>query len=211
MKGRLQTSHEEVANSISHGVGLLAAVIGAPILIVTAVRAGGTLGVIGASVFAATMVLLYLSSTIYHALPNGRTKQLFQLFDHSAIYLLIAGTYTPFTFGVLRGVLGWTLFGIIWGLAIGGILIKSLSRIRGDKVSTFIYLLMGWLVLIAIKPLWEGLSTAGLAWLVAGGVAYSVGVIFFVYDRLKFGHFIWHLFVLTGTACHFVAVWIHAR
>ncbi|MCB1063579.1 MAG: hemolysin III family protein [Verrucomicrobiae bacterium] len=211
MKGRLQTSHEEVANSISHGVGLLAAVIGAPILIVTAVRAGGTLGVIGASVFAATMVLLYLSSTIYHALPNGRTKQLFQLFDHSAIYLLIAGTYTPFTFGVLRGVLGWTLFGIIWGLAIGGILIKSLSRIRGDKVSTFIYLLMGWLVLIAIKPLWEGLSTAGLAWLVAGGLAYSVGVIFFVYDRLKFGHFIWHLFVLTGTACHFVAVWIHAR
>jgi hemolysin III len=211
MKGRLQTSREEVANSISHGVGLLGAVIGAPILIVTAVRAGGTLGVIGAAVFAATMILLYLSSTIYHALPNGRTKQLFQLFDHSAIYLLIAGTYTPFTFGVLRGALGWTLFGIIWGLAIGGILIKSLSQIRGDKISTFIYLAMGWLVLIAIKPLWEGLSTAGLAWLVAGGVAYSVGVIFFVYDRLKFGHFIWHLFVMSGTACHFVAVWIHVR
>ncbi len=210
MKGREQSHHEEVANTISHGLGLLAAIVGAPLLIVTAVKAGGAYGVIGASVFAATMVLLYLTSTVYHALPGGRAKRLFQLLDHSAIYLLIAGTYTPFTLGVLRGAMGWTLFGIVWGLALGGILIKSLSQIRGHKISTFIYLAMGGLVLIAIKPLWEGLSTAGMAWLVAGGVAYSVGVIFFVYERLKFGHLIWHLFVLAGTACHFAAVWIHA-
>ena len=211
MSERTQSTGEEVANAVSHGLGFVGAIVGTPVLIVTAVKTGGTAGVVGASVFAATMVLLYLTSSVYHALPVGRTKRLFQLLDHSAIYLLIAGSYTPFTLGVLRGPLGWTLLGIVWGLAIGGILIKALGAMRCEKISTFLYLAMGWLVLIAIKPLWENMSPEGLAWLVAGGVSYSVGVIFFVSDRrLPYGHFIWHLFVLGGTTCHFVAVWQHA-
>jgi hemolysin III len=211
VKDRKQTIGEEIANALSHGLGAAAAIVATPLLIVTAIKAGGAAGVVGASVFAATMVLLYLTSTIYHVLPHGRSKQLFKVLDHSAIYLLIAGSYTPFTLGVLRGPLGWSLLGIIWGLAIGGVLIKSLGAMKCEKISTFLYLLMGWLVIIAIKPLWEGLSTPELAWLVAGGVAYSAGVIFFVQDRkVKWAHFVWHLFVLTGTACHFVAVWQHA-
>ena len=211
MSERTQTIGEEVANAVSHGLGFVLAIVGTPVLIVTAVKTGGAAGVVGASVFAATMVLLYLTSSVYHALPNGKTKRLFKLLDHSAIYLLIAGSYTPFTLGVLRGPLGWTLLGIVWGLAIGGILIKALGAMKCEKISTFLYLAMGWLVLIAIKPLWENMSPEGLAWLVAGGVSYSVGVIFFVSDRrLRYGHFIWHLFVLAGTTCHFVAVWQHA-
>lgn len=210
VESRKQTRWEEFANSLSHGVGLVAALAAAPLLIVTAVKAGGAAGVVGACVFVATMVLLYLTSALYHALPPGKTKRLFQLLDHSAIYLLIAGTYTPFTLGVLRGTLGWTLFGIVWGLAIGGILIKALGRLP-SHVSTFLYLVMGWLILIAVKPLWEGLSAPALAWLVAGGLSYSFGVIFFVLDgRYRFGHFVWHLFVLAGTACHFVAIWHHS-
>lgn len=206
-----QTGKEELANTVSHGLGFVAAVAATPVLIVTAVKAGGAAGVIGASVFAATMVILYFTSTFYHALPQGRAKRLFQLLDHSAIYLLIAGTYTPFTLGVLRGAVGWTLFGIVWGLAIGGILIKSLGKLKCQGLSTFLYLAMGWLVLIAIKPLWIGLSTPALAWLVAGGIAYSLGVIFFVLDgRFRFAHLVWHLFVLAGTACHFCAVFHHA-
>ncbi|MCB1232632.1 MAG: hemolysin III family protein [Verrucomicrobiae bacterium] len=211
MSERVQTSGEELANAISHGLGFVAAIVGTPILIVTAVKTGGTAGVIGASVFAATMALLYLTSSVYHALPKGQAKRVFKLLDHSAIYLLIAGSYTPFTLGVLRGPLGWTLLGIVWGLAIGGILIKALGALKCEKISTFIYLAMGWLVLIAIKPLWENMPTVGLAWLVAGGVAYSVGVIFFMTDRrYAYGHFVWHLFVLAGTGCHFVAVWRYA-
>lgn len=211
MSERTQTIGEEVANAVSHGLGFVLAIVGTPVLIVTAVKTGGAAGVVGASVFAATMVLLYLTSSVYHALPTGKTKRLFKLLDHSAIYLLIAGSYTPFTLGVLRGPLGWTLLGVVWGLAIGGILIKALGAMKCEKISTFLYLAMGWLVLIAIKPLWENMSPEGLAWLVAGGVSYSVGVIFFVSDRrLRYGHFIWHLFVLAGTTCHFVAVWQHA-
>ncbi len=211
MTERTQTVAEEVANTVSHGLGFVAAVAGAPLLIVTAIQAGGTAGVVGACVFVATMALLYFTSSVYHALPMGRTKRLFKLLDHSAIYLLIAGTYTPFTLGVLRGPLGWSLLGIVWGLAIGGVLIKALGAMKSERLSTFLYLAMGWLVIIAIKPLWEGLSTAGMAWLVAGGVSYSVGVIFFAMDRrVRFAHFVWHLFVLAGTGCHFMAVWNQA-
>lgn len=211
MTERTQTVAEEVANTVSHGLGFVAAVAVAPLLIVTAIQAGGTAGVVGACVFVATMALLYFTSSVYHALPMGRTKRLFKLLDHSAIYLLIAGTYTPFTLGVLRGPLGWSLLGIVWGLAIGGVLIKALGAMKSERLSTFLYLAMGWLVIIAIKPLWEGLSTAGMAWLVAGGVSYSVGVIFFAMDRrVRFAHFVWHLFVLAGTGCHFMAVWNQA-
>ena len=207
---RPQTLAEEVANSVSHGLGFVMALAGAPILIVAATQRGTLSDVIAVSVFAAAMALMYLSSTIYHALPQGQAKRVFQVLDHSAIYLLIAGTYTPFTLGVLRGAWGWTLFGLVWGLAAFGVLVKAFAGIRWHGLSTALYLGMGWLALIAAKPLWESLPLAGLAWLLAGGIAYTAGVYFYAKKTLRFGHFVWHLFVVAGTACHFVAVWKYA-
>jgi len=207
MAERPQTLGEEIANSVSHGIGVLAAIGAAPILIVAAVHRGGAAGIVGASVFAAAMVLLYLSSTLYHALPRNRAKRVFQVLDHGAIFLLIAGTYTPFTLGVLRGGWGWTLFGLVWSLALAGIVLKGVYGVRHARISTVLYLAMGWLVVIAIKPLWLHVQPWGLFWLVAGGVSYSAGVAFYATDhRIRYGHFVWHLFVLAGTACHFVAV-----
>ena len=207
---RPQTLAEEVANSVSHGLGFVMALAGAPILIVAATQRGTLSDVIAVSVFAAAMALMYLSSTIYHALPQGQAKRVFQVLDHSAIYLLIAGTYTPFTLGVLQGAWGWTLFGLVWGLAAFGVLVKAFAGIRWHGLSTALYLGMGWLALIAAKPLWESLPLAGLAWLLAGGIAYTAGVYFYAKKTLSFGHFVWHLFVVAGTACHFVAVWKYA-
>jgi hemolysin III len=153
------------------------------------------------------MVLLYLTSTIYHALPGNRAKRLFQVLDQSAVFLLIAGTYTPFCLSVLRGPWGWTLFGIIWALAAVGLVLKAFHRMSHPIVSTSLYLLMGWLILIAVNPLYARLPASGLLWLVAGGVAYTGGVAFYSADsRLRYGHFIWHLFVMAGTACHYFAV-----
>jgi hemolysin III len=207
---RPQTLAEEVANSVSHGLGFVMALAGAPILIVAATQRGTLSDVIAVSVFAAAMALMYLSSTIYHALPQGQAKRVFQVLDHSAIYLLIAGTYTPFTLGVLQGGWGWTLFGLVWGLAAFGVLVKAFAGIRWHGLSTALYLGMGWLALIAAKPLWESLPLAGLAWLLSGGIAYTAGVYFYAKKTLRFGHFVWHLFVVAGTACHFVAVWKYA-
>ena len=207
---RPQTLAEEVANSVSHGLGFVMALAGAPILIVAATQRGTLSDVVAVSVFAAAMALMYLSSTIYHALPQGQAKRVFQVLDHSAIYLLIAGTYTPFTLGVLQGAWGWTLFGLVWGLAAFGVLVKAFAGIRWHGLSTALYLGMGWLALIAAKPLWESLPLAGLAWLLAGGIAYTAGVYFYAKKTLRFGHFVWHLFVVAGTACHFVAVWKYA-
>ncbi len=204
---RPQSPAEEVANSLSHGMALLAAVAALPVLVVHAAGRGSAADVVGASVFGATMVLLYLISTIYHALPAGAAKRLFLVLDHSAIYLLIAGTYTPFALGVLGGAWGWSLFGVIWGLALSGVVFKGVFGTRYPVLSTILYLLMGWLVLIAAKTLLENIPTAGLLWLLAGGIAYTLGVVFFALDeRVRFAHFVWHLFVIAGTACHFVAV-----
>jgi hemolysin III len=204
---RPQTLGEEIANSISHGLALLLAIAAAPILIVSAVRNSDAAGIIGASVFAATMVILYATSMVYHVLPLNRAKRVFQVLDHSAIYLLIAGTYTPFTLGVLRGPWGWTLFGLVWGMALAGIVLKSLAGVRWPWLSTGLYVAMGWVALIAIKPLWSLMPAWGLFWLVAGGLFYTLGVGFFATDhRLRYGHFVWHLFVAAGTVCHFVAV-----
>jgi hemolysin III len=154
------------------------------------------------------MILLYLASALYHALPPGKGKQVFRVIEHSAIFFLIAGTYTPFTLGVLRGTWGWTLLGLIWVLAVGGVVMKIFSRTSHPILSTSLYLLMGWLIVIAIKPLAAGgVPTSGLLLLLAGGLAYTLGVAFYALDaRLHYGHFIWHLFVLTGTACHYFAV-----
>ncbi len=204
---RPQSPGEEIANSLSHGIGLAAALVGASFLIAAAIQRGSASVIVGASVFATTMVLVYLASTLYHALPRSRAKGVLLVCDHAAIFLLIAGTYTPFTLGVLRGAWGWILFGLVWGLAVAGITFKIVGgAARYPILSTSVYLGMGWLFLIAAGPLWHLMPLAGLLWLLAGGIAYTVGVGFFVTERVRYNHLIWHLFVLAGTACHFVAV-----
>jgi hemolysin III len=203
---RPQSVGEEIANSVSHGMGLLAALAAFPVLVVTAIGRGEAVGIVGAVVFATAAVLLYLTSTLFHALPECRGKRVFQVLDHAAIYFLIAGTYTPFTLGVLRGALGWTLFGLVWAMALAGTLLKSIGGIRYNTLSTFVYLAMGWLVLIAAEQVWTLVPKWGLIWLVAGGIAYTAGAAFFLAERIKYFHFVWHLFVVAGTTCHFVAV-----
>jgi hemolysin III len=203
---RPQTHGEEIANSVSHGIGLLAALVAFPILVVNALDRGELAGTVGAIVFATTMVLLYLASTLFHALPPNRAKRVFQILDHSAIYLLIAGTYTPFTLGVLNGAWGWTLFGLVWAMAVAGTVFKVCGGVRYTTLSTWIYLAMGWLVLIAIEPVWTLVPKWGFFWLLAGGIAYTVGAAFFMAERIRYFHFVWHLFVVLGTTCHFIAV-----
>ena len=197
---------EEIANSVSHGVGFLAALVATPFLVLAAARRGGAAGILGASVFAGTVAMLYLASTVYHALPNNKAKRLFRVIDHSAIYLLIAGTYTPFTLGVLRGFWGWILFAAVWALAVFGVAVKSVGGIRYPRLSTTLYIGMGWLALIAIRPLWVQVPVAGWLWLIAGGVMYTAGIAFYAAERVRYGHFVWHLFVMMGTVCHFFAV-----
>ena len=206
VQARTQSREEEIANSVSHGVGLLAALASTPVLVLSAVRHGGAARIAGASVFAAAMVLLYLTSTLYHALPRNRAKRVFQVLDHAAIFLMIAGTYTPITLGVLRGTWGWTLFGLVWSLAIAGVALTAGGGVRYPKLTTSLYLAMGWLIVIAVKPLWLRMPAEGLLWLAAGGIAYTVGVLFYAAKRVRYSHFIWHLFVITGTSCHYIAV-----
>jgi len=201
-----QSIREEIANAVSHGIGFLLALAAAPILIISAVRTGKAGGIVGASVFAATVMLLYLTSTLFHSLSRNKAKKIFQVLDHSAIFLLIAGTYTPFTLGVISGAWGWTLFGLIWGFAVLGILFKITMGLKYPKLSTSMYLAMGWLIIIAIKPLWYNMPFWGLFWLAAGGIAYTVGVAFYTSRKIPYGHLIWHLFVIAGTFCHFIAV-----
>ena len=207
MNERAQSLGEEIANSVSHGFGALAMLVAVPILILTTARHGGAINIAGASIFAAATVLLYASSTLYHALPGPRIKALFKRLDHGAIYLLIAGTYTPFTLGVLRGAGGWLLFGLVWSLAAAGVALKACNRLSHPVLSTGLYLVMGWLVLLVIGPLLERVPLTGLMLLGAGGLAYTAGVAFFATDsRLRYGHLVWHLFVVAGTTCHFFAV-----
>jgi len=203
---RPQSLGEEIANSVSHGLGLLAALIACPMLVVAAIRHGDASGIVGASVFAIAVVLLYSTSTLFHALPERRAKRVFQILDHSAIYVLIAGTYTPFTLGVLRGTAGWTLFGLVWSLAIIGTVLKSVGGVRYNTISTAVYLAMGWLILIVADTAWALIPRWGLIWLVAGGVAYTLGAVFFLAERIRYFHFVWHLFVIAGTACYYIAV-----
>ena len=207
MTERPQSPEEEIANSLSHGLGFVAALASAPILVLTTAQTGRPLNVIGAAIFAVTMVLLYCASTIYHAVPHPRAKALLKKLDHGAIFLLIAGTYTPFTLGALSGPWGWTLLSVVWSLAVVGVTLKAFDRIEHPFASLGLYLLMGWLCLVALGPLLERIPQQGLLLLGAGGFAYMAGVAFFATDsRLRYGHFIWHLFVLAGTGCHFFAV-----
>ena len=204
---RTQSLGEELANSISHGIGLVAALIGAPILLLTALQTGNGGFFIGTIVFTLTMLLLYLGSTLYHAWPQTRGKSILQVLDHSAIFLLIAGTYTPFTLGPLRGTWGSTMLGISWAFAIFGVIVKAMrGTSRHPKLAMSRYLGMGWSALIVIRPLASAVPPSAVLWLVAGGIAYTIGVLFFVNERLRYGHFVWHLFVLAGTTCHFLAL-----
>ena len=197
---------EEIANAISHGAGLLLAVASLPILVLHSARHGGTADVVGASLFAATMILLYLVSALYHALPSGRAKHWFNRMDHAAIYVFIAGSYMPYLLGVLRGPWGWTLFGIVWGVAALGVAAKMFNRLCHPLWSTGLYVAMGWVALIAAAPLVERLPFEVLAWLVAGGLAYTLGAAVFLLDsKLRYAHFAWHLFVVAGSACHVMA------
>ncbi|MDH5232405.1 MAG: hemolysin III family protein [Gammaproteobacteria bacterium] len=208
---RIQSRKEEYANGISHGLGLIAAIVATPLLIIKSIESHSAGFIVGTSIFCASMILLYLSSTIYHLLTHAKTKGIFNVIDHSAIFLLIAGTYTPFTLGALHGAWGWSLFGVIWGIAAFGITLKIVRKKPFPILSTTLYLLMGWIVVVAVKPLFALLPIEGIAWLAGGGVLYSLGVIFFVLDaRLHYAHFIWHLFVLAGTVCHALAIYWYA-
>ncbi|MGN2250176.1 hemolysin III family protein [Frateuria sp. GZRe14] len=209
---RASSTGEEIANSISHGLGLLLAIAGLPLLILDALQRGGALPVLGAAVFGGSAIVLYLASTLYHAIPHARAKSMLRRFDHAAIYLLIAGTYTPIALGVLRGGVGWALLAVIWTLAVAGVIFKLLVGARFHRLSTGLYVAMGWLALAAIRPLWQHMAPGGLAWLLAGGLAYTVGVVFYLlHEKLRYSHFAWHLFVLAGTGCHYFAVWRYAH
>lgn len=202
----LQTKREEIANAITHGIGALMAIAALVILTVFSILKGTTWHVVSFSVFGATLVTLYTASTLYHSLTNEKVKVLFRKFDHMSIYLLIAGTYTPFCLTVLNNWIGWTLFGIVWGSAVLGIVLKSFFTGKKELLSTILYVLMGWVAIIAIKPLFDSVSLTTFTLLMAGGVFYTAGTYFFVKDRIKYFHSIWHLFVLAGSGFHFFAV-----
>lgn len=197
---------EELANALTHGVGAVAAVAGATVLIVLAALRGDGWQLGGAIVFGVSLLLLYLASTLYHAVPHPVAKRRLKVFDHCAIFLLIAGTYTPFTLVGLRGAWGWSLFGSVWALAAAGIVFKLFFTGRFRALSTAIYVAMGWVALVAIEPMLQRLSAGTLAWLLAGGVAYTAGTAFYHSRRLPYAHAVWHLFVLAGSTCHFAAV-----
>lgn len=202
---RIATAREELANALTHGVGFLASLVGFPILVLAAMERGERLLVIGASVFGSSLIALYAASTLYHAIPHPTLKQRLRVLDHAAIYCLIAGTYTPFTLGVLRGTWGWTLFGVVWTLAALGVLFKVRFGPRWQRASTAMYIAMGWVIIIALKPLMQALPTAGLLLLAGGGVLYTGGCVFYL-ARKSWSHPVWHLFVMGGSACHYFAV-----
>ena len=200
------TFGEELANSITHGLGIALSVAGLVILVVLSAIHGNAWHVVSCAIYGATMILLYTASTLYHSFQNPNVKRIMRVLDHSSIYLLIAGTYTPFTLVTLHGPWGWSLFGVVWGLAMAGIAFKVYFTGRFPKISTIIYVGMGWIAVIAIKPLMDILPTGGLIFLFGGGLSYTFGVIFYVWHKLPYHHAVWHLFVLGGTVLHFFAI-----
>lgn len=203
------TPREEFANSLTHGLGAGLSVAGLVLLVVRSAQHGNTWHVVSTAIFGASLVLLYTASTLYHSLRGERLKQVLQKFDHAAIFLLIAGTYTPFVLITLRGPWGWSLFGVVWGLAVAGVTLKFWLAGRFRLISTLIYLAMGWLVMVAIKPLIAALPAGGLQLLIAGGLCYTGGAAFYLWKRLPYHHAIWHLWVLAGSVCHWAAVYLH--
>ncbi len=209
---RDQTRGEEIANAISHGLGFVLAIASLPLLLAFASPALTAINIVAICVFSVTMMLLYGVSTLYHALPAGPAKTWLNRCDHAAIYLFIAGSYTPFVLGVLRGGWGWSLFGVVWAMAVLGFMAKMLNRLKHPLWSTGLYVVMGWVAVVAAAPLVARMPGAGLALLVAGGLLYTAGAVVFIFDsRVRYAHFVWHLFVLGGSACHFFAVLWYAQ
>jgi hemolysin III len=200
---------EEVMNAVTHGIGTLLSVAGLVLLTVLAYLHGDIWHIVSFSIYGTTLVLLYLASTLYHSFTNERIKRIFKILDHSAIYLLIAGTYTPFTLVPLHGVLGWTVFGVVWGLAMIGIVLKIFFAGRFNILSTLCYLGMGWFIVFAIKPLIATVPALGMTWLLVGGLFYTLGSIFYLWKKIPYNHAIWHLFVLAGSISHFIAVFFY--
>ena len=201
---------EELANTLTHGLGLTMALLGAPVLIVIAVLRGTPLHIFSVSVYGVSLIALYACSTCYHAMQQPAWKQIFKVADHSAIYLLIAGTYTPFTLINMHGMWGWTLFTVVWALALVGVAWKVAFCDRWSVVSTITYLAMGWIVVLAIKPLFQMMPVTGIIWIFAGGAFYTVGVLFFVMERIRYSHAVWHVFVICGSLCHYLAIALYA-
>jgi hemolysin III len=197
---------EEVANSVTHGIGWLLSIAGLATLVTFSAISGGTLRIVSCAVFGSTLVLLYTASTLYHALPRTRAKNIFRVLDHSAIFVLIAGTYTPLSLVAVGGIWGWSLFGAVWVLATIGVLLNTIARDRWRWLSIALYVTMGWLVVIAIEPLVVAVDTRVLVLIVAGGLAYTLGLTFYGWRRLPYGHSVWHIFVLAGSVLHYLAV-----
>jgi hemolysin III len=206
MSHRAWSFGEELAHSVTHGLGWAASLVGLVVLVALTSQTGDPWRMVTCAVYASTLVLLYATSTLYHALSTTRARHVFQVLDHSAIFLLIAGTYTPFALVSLRGPWGWTVFGIIWVLAAAGVTLKAVFGPRWPILSTALYIAMGWTVVIAAKPLIASVPAAGIAWLAAGGLAYTGGVVFYAWGRMRYSHAVWHLFVLAGSVCHYIAI-----
>ncbi|WP_043980104.1 PAQR family membrane homeostasis protein TrhA [Priestia megaterium] len=200
------TRGEEIANAITHGVGAVLSIVGLTLLIVLSSLEGTPWHVISFTIYGVTMLLLYVSSTLVHSFPEGKVKDLFEIFDHSSIYLFIAGTYTPFLFIAVKGTTGWTLFGIVWGIALAGIIFKAFFVKKFLFISTILYVFMGWMIVFAWDSLTQNIAHQGIVLLVVGGVLYTIGAVFYVWRGFRFHHMIWHMFVLGGTVLHFLAI-----
>ena len=201
---------EEIAHAVSHGIGALLAIAGLAVLMVAAaVRGTGAWQIVPCAIYGAAMVLMFTMSTLYHSFPWPRVKRVFRVLDHEMIFLMIAGSYTPFMLITLRGALGWTLFGIVWGLAAAGLVFQGFFTGRFRKATTALYLAMGWTIVFALKPLLDHMPAAGVRWLVAGGLCYTLGAVVYLFKRIKYHHAAWHLLVLAGSACHYFAILWH--
>lgn len=200
------TRGEEIANAITHGIGAVLSIVGLTLLIVLSSLEGTPWHVISFTIYGVTMLLLYVSSTLVHSFPEGKVKDLFEIFDHSSIYLFIAGTYTPFLFIAVKGTTGWTLFGMVWGIALAGIVFKAFFVKKFLFISTILYVFMGWMIVFAWDSLTQNIAHQGIVLLVVGGVLYTIGAVFYVWRGFRFHHMIWHMFVLGGTVLHFLAI-----
>ncbi|MBN2008781.1 hemolysin III family protein [candidate division KSB1 bacterium] len=208
-KNRPQSLGEEIANSVSHGIGAALSIAALVLLVVFASKQEDAWRVVSFSIYGTTLFLLYMASTLYHSFPQPRVKRFFRILDHSSIYLLIAGTYTPITLVSMRGPWGWTLFGLIWALAIGGIIAKIFLIGKLKIISVILYLIMGWLILIAVKPMLSMVPAGMILWLLIGGACYTLGIVFYAIKKVPYFHFIWHLFVLAGSISHFFGMLLH--
>ncbi len=200
---------EEKLNIISHGFGLFLSVLGLILLIIRASKLGETVHLVSFSIFGASMILLYAASTFYHSATKKSLRYKLNILDHASIYVLIAGSYTPFALVTLEGWIGWTIFGVVWGLALTGIILKLFFTGKYKTLSTIMYVLMGWIIVLAIKPLYDNLSSGGLWWLFGGGISYTIGAVLFSLDKVKFNHAIFHIFVLFGTFCHYLSIYFY--